>query len=292
MVEITDCPLCGSRSFSHLLEGKERLLPGRESFSVVRCRCCGLCLTSPRPDLPELMRYYPASYEPWQRNDHWIYSIYYRLTRRLPLQEGARVLDIGCGSGPFLSHLAKRGMEAYGCDPGASVTSPRIRFSKGTLEEAGYPSDFFDLAVAWHLLEHVWDPSRTLKEVFRILKKDGRFLLSVPNVRGLELRLMGRASLLLDVPRHLTHFSPQTLEAFVTQAGFAIEKRRSDLFMPGPWIRSFFYLLEDRFGFQCPDRTIERLAVIGLPISICLNLFSSLIGGGNLLVWTLRKKAA
>ena len=297
MVQVTRCFLCGSRELIHFLSAKDRLSPRRESFYLVTCKGCELCLTSPRPEASELMKYYPRSYEPWARKGRGlfsrrIYSFYYRLTRRLSVKKGQRVLDIGCGNGNFLEYLAAKGAETYGCDlaPSSLGLAPGIRFFQGTLEESHYPSNFFDCVVVWHLLEHVDDPRRTLEEINRILKDDGRFLLSVPNLKGLEPRIFKQASLLLDVPRHLYHFSPEPLEKLLRQTGFRVERKKEDLFMPGPWVKSFFYLLlEDRFSICIPASSLEKISYAGLPISILLNFLSRVVGAGNLLVWQARK---
>lgn len=295
MVDVTHCLLCNGKEFTLFLEGKDRLSPERRRFTILQCQACGFCFTSPRPATSDLMNYYPPSYVPWNKGkgalSRWLYPFYYQLTRRLVIQKGAKLLEVGCGAGIFLECMAKKGIETYGCDIGPSIldSSSGFHFFQGAIEEAKYPTHFFDAVVVWHVLEHVVDPPETLHEISRVLKEDGQFLLSVPNIEGLDYRCFGVASPIPDLPRHLYHFSKSSLERLLSQTGFHVERKRQDLFLPGPWIRSLFYILEDRFSIRCSDMFLEKVSYVGLPITFLLNLPSNLIGAGNSLVWLVRK---
>lgn len=293
MITLTQCPLCGAGRFSPFLTGKDRLSSDRSRLTVVRCDACTFCFTNPRPADEILQSLYPSSYIPWQKGKgilRGLYPFYFRLTRSLFLKPGGRVLDIGCGSGLYLAYLARKGMEPFGCDFGPPPEVAGIRFFQGTLEKASYPSDFFDGIVAWHFLEHVPDPRKTLREMCRVLKRDGQMLVSVPNIKGMEIRIFKGASHLLDVPRHLSHFSAETLERLLFETGFHIIQKRNDWLMPGPWIRSLFYVLEDTLRVRGSDAFLEKMAVLGIPFSFVLNGLSSLCGTGNLLVFQVRKQ--
>ena len=81
----------------------------------------------------------------------------------------------------------------------------------GTLEQAHFPNDFFDVVTLWDVLEHLHDPAGCLQEIARILKPDGLLVIRVPNASGLAARMFGRYWAGFDAPRHLYVFTPATL---------------------------------------------------------------------------------
>ena len=73
----------------------------------------------------------------------------------------------------------------------------------------------------WQSLEHVHQPLDVLCAAHRLLTDGGRLLVAVPNFESLASRWFGANWYGLDVPRHLTHFTPDTLRAMLARAGFA-----------------------------------------------------------------------
>jgi predicted SAM-dependent methyltransferase len=74
--------------------------------------------------------------------------------------------------------------------------------------------------VCYHVLEHLPDPIGTLTEIRRILRPSGLLLIAVPNIGGLIARICKEHWLGVDVPRHLFHFSPETLKIALSRTGF------------------------------------------------------------------------
>jgi SAM-dependent methyltransferase len=91
------------------------------------------------------------------------------------------------------------------------------------LEENRFPDAGFDLVLASHLIEHLNNPASFAAEVYRILKPDGYFIVTTPNIAGFQARLFGGRwrSAIFD---HLYLFSIKTLSALLRQSGFAVEK--------------------------------------------------------------------
>lgn len=138
---------------------------------------------------------------------------------------GERALDVGCGTGGYLRLLRELGWEVYGVeiDEGACAEAKKweLDIFQGQLEEAAFPEDYFDLVRMNHVLEHLPHPLHSLKEAKRVLKEGGRLLIEVPNVESLSAHLFVERWYHLDLPRHLFHFSPQTLRSLLVKAGFA-----------------------------------------------------------------------
>ena len=73
-----------------------------------------------------------------------------------------------------------------------------------------------------HLLEHTFDPLGTLLELFRVLRKEGVVVVTVPDVAHPIARLMGKNWRRVNPPVHLWYFSPQTLVRIVEKAAFKV----------------------------------------------------------------------
>jgi SAM-dependent methyltransferase len=94
----------------------------------------------------------------------------------------------------------------------------------------------FDVVTLWHSLEHVHDPVAVLREVRRLLVPGGKVVVAVPNIDSRPFRWFGQSWFGLDLPRHLTHFSPQTLRKMLTKSGFAAGPVR--MLRHSDWLRS------------------------------------------------------
>ncbi|MFO0852467.1 MAG: class I SAM-dependent methyltransferase [Gemmataceae bacterium] len=94
----------------------------------------------------------------------------------------------------------------------------------------------FDVVTMWHSIEHVHDPLAILRAAWEVLVPGGKLVVACPNVESWAFRAFGPAWFGLDLPRHLTRFSPHTLRTALTAAGFRVETvrpiRHSD------WLRS------------------------------------------------------
>jgi SAM-dependent methyltransferase len=107
---------------------------------------------------------------------------------------GLRILDVGCGKGELLAEIAARypGSERYGVDlstarlrEAAERSGLRVTLVEADIQKAlPFPGAFFDRTFCTETLEHLKDPDRCLREIGRILKADGRAILTVPNATG------------------------------------------------------------------------------------------------------------
>lgn len=229
--EETPCPMCASGNWSQLVEAADsRAGVGALWFAVVQCQECGLCFTNPRPSAESIGQFYPADYAPHQRRrsrpSGWTR---FRPGRRerliLPLSDKGRLLDFGCGDGGFLERMQCRGWDVIGLDQSSAVVERlrsdlRLEAFAGSLPHPNLESARFDLITMWHALEHVHDPLLVLREARRLLEPAGKLVVAVPNIDSLAFRWFGNAWFGLDLPRHLTHFTPWTLPQMLQLAGF------------------------------------------------------------------------
>lgn len=231
------CLLCNSDRASILLEAPDPLpLENNLWFAVAQCQDCGLCYTCPRPGDHAIGQFYPASYPPHHKatrdkSRHWWrrFSVWHR-SRPEPL-EGmpphgqGRLLDFGCGTGTYLQRMRHAGWRVTGLDPSEEVVQ-RIRNDLGlpaligSLPHAELGDNSFDVITMRHSLEHVHRPLDVLRAAHRLLAPDGKLIVSTPNIDSLPYKWFGRHWIGLDLPRHLTHFTPDTLQLMLARAGF------------------------------------------------------------------------
>lgn len=143
----------------------------------------------------------------------------------LPVIPGARLLEVGCGSGWMLSLMQQRGWIAEGIDfdpkAVAHARTQGLEVHVGDLSAQMYPLDYFDVITCSHVIEHLYDPTNFLIECKRVLKPKGRLVIVTPNSESLGRVVFGRHWRGLEPPRHLQIFSANGLKVLAGRAGFA-----------------------------------------------------------------------
>jgi SAM-dependent methyltransferase len=103
------------------------------------------------------------------------------------LQSGARVADLGCGSGAFTDELRKAGYLAVGVDISPKLIAvgrakyPGLELTEGDVEDLPFATASLDGVLLSGLVHHLPDPSRCAAEVYRVLRPSGRFVAFDPN---------------------------------------------------------------------------------------------------------------
>jgi ubiquinone/menaquinone biosynthesis C-methylase UbiE len=103
------------------------------------------------------------------------------------LKAGARVADLGCGSGVFTDLLHKQGYRAVGLDLSPKLVAlgraryPGVEFLEGDVEHLPFPDESLDGVLLSGLVHHLPDPSRCANEAYRVLKRGGKFAAFDPN---------------------------------------------------------------------------------------------------------------
>jgi 2-polyprenyl-3-methyl-5-hydroxy-6-metoxy-1,4-benzoquinol methylase len=142
----------------------------------------------------------------------------------LPATLRGRLLDVGCGSGVLLERIRSLGWEVEGLDVDAfAVENARrkgLKIHLDDLERCRFPDGSFDVITMRHVIEHVEDPQRLLRECHRILKPSGRLVLLTPNAQSWGHRLFRDRWRGLEVPRHLFVFTVPALRYFAEAANF------------------------------------------------------------------------
>jgi 2-polyprenyl-3-methyl-5-hydroxy-6-metoxy-1,4-benzoquinol methylase len=271
-LEPASCPLGCPPGEDAVLVGRDRLhgLPG--SFTVVRCRTCGLMRTSPRPSPTEIHRFYPSDYQP--HLDTRVTAprarppssppakVRSRKRRRLdalnhaiPPLAPARMLEIGCGSGSFLREMAEQGWSVRGVESseaaGQAARAAGLPVAIGSLESVDDLGGPYELIVAWMALEHLHEPIAALRKLCAVAAPSAWLCLSVPDAGSWEFRYFGESWYALQVPTHLFHYTPRTLASVLAAGGWQVERVL--------WQRDAKNLLHS-LRYRCLDRGWTRPA--------------------------------
>lgn len=151
-----------------------------------------------------------------------------------------RLLDYGCGSGRYLARMRQRGWTVTGMDfSDRAVAQARklhgLEVHSGTLPHAAIRPESFDVVTMGAVLEHVHWPHRLIAAAAEALRPGGLLVVSVPNLDALGFELFGEDWWPLEIPRHLLHFTPQTLRRLLLAHGLEVLEVRPQA--RGSWMR-------------------------------------------------------
>jgi len=184
------CPLCKGES--------KILFPGKilldRHCNVFSCSACGLVFLNKGTYEDDVLR--DDSYWRW-KNQEEVYleediqkefykdfiSYFSQIER---YAKGKKLLDVGCGIGIFLKVARDRNWDCFGMD----ISPKAVEFAKrrldlpiqvGTLEEGIFINEKFDVITMWDVIEHLYDPARTLREIYLRLNKGGILVIRTIN---------------------------------------------------------------------------------------------------------------
>lgn len=267
--EHVPCDLCGCNEYRIRYRQPDMWLwMNQFEFPVVECINCGLVFVNPRPTMESMSLYYPKSYHE-DRNTLEHKIRYGRQSKYLPNLDNKKVLDIGCARGDFLGYLLKKypTMIPFGVDYYSEIVDYReIKFYNKLLPECNFEDNYFDVIFAFAVFEHLHQPSLYFKEVSRILKKGGEFIILVTNSES----LYGKRARREDIPRHTYHFSKHTLNKYGEKYSLKLQNiyYDNDIF-DGRGTGTFRWLISDLLKIKYEDyyfKNINLLKRIGLKI--------------------------
>lgn len=190
-------------------------------FHYYRCTKCGLYFIFPIPD--DLTVYYDSDYYniplTMMEFTHKALRERNKLDILRKINPGGRLLDIGAGYGSF-AHLAMQAgydvtameIDAACCRFMTEVVGIRAQ-RIDDLESALRNADSFDVITMWHVIEHLPEPSRTLKMAIERLSPNGILVIATPNPVSLQFALFKSRWVHVDAPRHL-HLIPSSVLHF------------------------------------------------------------------------------
>lgn len=233
---------------------KDHLVSG-EKFTLEYDKSLDLYATKPEPKLEQLYKYYESTSYISHTDDRktFIENCYhlvknYALKGKIKLitkeNDGTgKLLDIGAGTGDFLVSAKNKGWEVLGVEPNASAR--QLALSKGVeLSEklTEITAEKFDVITLWHVLEHLPNLEENINFICSKLKKEGVLVIAVPNYNSYDAKHYKEYWAAYDVPRHLWHFSKNSISKLFEEEGYKINKIKP------MWFDSFYVsLLSEKY---------------------------------------------
>lgn len=276
LINYTACPVCANGELTTIFSVTDFTV-SKEQFPILECKNCQVRLTQNVPDQQTIGPYYQAEAYVSHTNTKkgFINTIYhkvrnYTLQQKLQLIQKATgintkgfLLDVGAGTGAFAKTVKNAGWHITALEPDNTARMVAKKEHDIDLFSNDYlftlPEQKFTVITLWHVLEHVHALQNYMQQFRRVLANNGKLIIAVPNYTSMDAGYYKQNWAAYDVPRHLYHFSPQSVEKLAAVNGFIVEK------MKPMWFDSFYVsMLSEQYkkGF--------------LPLAIIIGFISNL----------------
>ena len=246
IINNTNCTICNSSKTSKVFDAVDHFST-RETFPIYYCKNCGFRFTNNFPSEDSIGRYYDSpDYISHSDSKSGLINRLYHFFRKQMLKKkvnlvskyvapkqksNIHLLDIGSGTGYFLNAAKERGYTVTGIEKDSNARDYAItNFALDIKDEQSLWSienDSFDVITLWHVLEHMENLNEVVAKINSILKPDGVVILALPNHNSHDAKKYKGYWAAYDVPRHLWHFTPDTVEKLLGKHLFNIIKQKT-----------------------------------------------------------------
>lgn len=183
-----------------------------------------MLVTFPKPSLDDLPRYYESEdYISHTDGKRSIFEKVYHAVKGIALRKKLKLinslsnkgalLDIGAGTGDFLSVAKKDNWNVTGIEPNSKAKSIAIQKGVSFADDLStLENNSFDVITMWHVLEHVPNLEENISELKRLVKPSGTIIIAVPNYKSFDAKYYQEFWAAFDTPRHLWHFSKTAIK--------------------------------------------------------------------------------
>ncbi|WP_264566042.1 class I SAM-dependent methyltransferase [Flavobacterium sp. N3904] len=221
---------------THFLKVKDYSV-SQETFDLYHDETLDMLITHPQPSLDVLGKYYESpDYISHTDSKRSLFEKAYHFVKNIALKNKLSlinsyqpskglILDIGAGTGDFLTVAQNDGWKTVGVEP--SDKAKAIAKSKGVSfveKTAELESHTFDVISMWHVLEHVPNLDEQIKELKRLLKPSGTLIVAVPNFKSYDAKYYGNFWAAYDVPIHFWHFSKIAIQKLFEKENMKLVK--------------------------------------------------------------------
>lgn len=250
MIHNSHCPVCQSANISPALSAKDFTVSS-QIFSINKCNDCTVMFTQDVPSQDAIGTYYASeNYVSHSNTQKGLVNRLYHIIRKKTLAtkrnllkketgiSAGKILDVGCGTGAFLNEMKNNGWQITGLEPDETARKNAIELFNivplPSPEIFNFPSESFDAITLWHVLEHVHQLQEYTAQLKKLLTKNGRLFIAVPNYTSWDAQHYKAYWAAYDVPRHLYHFSPAGINTLMRAHGMQVKKIKP------MWFDSFY----------------------------------------------------
>jgi 2-polyprenyl-3-methyl-5-hydroxy-6-metoxy-1,4-benzoquinol methylase len=240
MITYSNCPVCKSTNLQNSLSAIDYTV-SKENFTIVFCNDCTQMFTQNVAEQNEIGKYYQSeNYVSHSDTQKGIVNKLYHSVRKRTLlskkklvefetkKQHGKILDIGCGTGAFLSTMKAGGWKYTGLEPDDNARKKAFELHninpQPSHEIFNLPFNNYDAITMWHVLEHVHQLHEYIAHIKNMLTLNGLVFIAVPNYTSYDAKHYKAQWAAYDVPRHLYHFSPASMKKLVEQHGLKIIK--------------------------------------------------------------------
>jgi 2-polyprenyl-3-methyl-5-hydroxy-6-metoxy-1,4-benzoquinol methylase len=230
------CPLCNSGQFHLAYTIKDFSVSGEE-FSIQSCENCTLMFTSPRPAEHQIAPYYATElYISHKDEGNSLINRVYKQVRRITMSQKVdllnkaipnkgKILDIGCGTGYFLDSMEAAGWHIAGVevDDGARKLAEQRLNIKIENNLLAMNFEQYKTITMWHVLEHIHKLNESMLKITDMLEDNGRLIVALPNWKSNDAQYYKEYWAAWDVPRHLYHFSPESVAELASKYSLTVQ---------------------------------------------------------------------
>ncbi len=230
-----NCNICSSGNFKQIPGNFTDYISG-EDFKLIKCTHCGSLKTTGSFQSENYYgsRYYGSEAGKFSLLIERLFQYNHKRNafKFFNINKPRTVLEIGCGRGYILKELKNLGSNVKGLESKDAsnwiLHNPDIDVI-AVDDSYNWPieSNSQDLIIIWHVLEHLTEPDKALKEIYRVLSPNGVLCISIPNASSFQFSIGLGKWFHLDVPRHLYHFTEPGIIKLVQNCDLQLTKRES-----------------------------------------------------------------
>jgi 2-polyprenyl-3-methyl-5-hydroxy-6-metoxy-1,4-benzoquinol methylase len=173
---------------------------------------------------------------------YWWSNRFYAMLARRAGKRGERLLEIGCGLGHLVGQLEDT-FYTFGMDVNhwaveqARAVAPRSGLQTASAQDLPFAHSVFNVVIIKHIVEHLPDPAKAIREIGRVTEKGGTLILSTPNLESRLKPWKGERWIGYQDPTHISLKPPKEWLSMIRAAGFELQRVFSDGFWDVPYIR-------------------------------------------------------